>query len=93
MLSKSISFQMNIILLSFLIGVVLFFGNYFEIICTAKSYISLFVVPFVCIVITPLLDWMNLNRMMSFFGGISLELHLIHLYNRPTYLVGLVIDN
>lgn len=77
MLSKNFNFQMNIIILSFLIGVVLFFGSFFEIISIAKTYIFLFIVPFVCIVITHFLDWMDLNRTMSFLGGISLELYLI----------------
>ena len=93
MLSKSISFHMSIIILSCLIGVVLFFGSFFEIINIAKTYIFLFIVQFVCIVITHFLDWMNLNRMMSFLGGISLELYLIHLYNRPIYLVKLMFDD
>lgn len=50
-------------------------------------------VPQFCIVFIFIIKILRLSLIFSFFGGISLELYLVHIYNRPQYLVGLVFDN
>lgn len=90
---RNFQFQRNVIIYSFLLGVSFSIGNYYEITSVELCYIVLLVLPFSCIIVTHLLDWMCLNGIMAFLGSISLELYLIHLYKRPCYFVGLFIDN
>lgn len=58
-----------------------------------KEYVALFLCPPFLIVISYLIDFKYIKTVLSFLGGISLELYLIHLYRRPHYIVSFFFDN
>lgn len=58
-----------------------------------KEYKVLFFIPCLCLLLSYIVQKLNLTAFFSFLGGISLELYLIHLYRRPHYLMSFVCDN
>lgn len=50
-------------------------------------------IPLFCYLIVFLFDTIRLTRIMSFVGGITLELYLLHIYNIPLNATMRIIDN
>ena len=85
-------FNKNIIF-SFVIGIGFLICNLLLNINVPKEHVALFLCPPFLIVISFLIRNTYINSFLSFLGGISLELYLIHLYRRPHYLVSFVFEN
>lgn len=58
-----------------------------------KPYCVLFLIPILCLIFCFFIDKLKLGAILSFYGGISLELYLIHLYGRPHFLISFIFDN
>lgn len=58
-----------------------------------KEYVALFLCPPFLIILSFIFEFKYINDFFSFFGGISLELYLIHLYRRPHFLISFFSDN
>lgn len=86
------AFNIAIISCSF-IGVLLVVMNSILCIEIPKEQIALFCVPPCLIFLTYVIEFKYLKKILSFYGGISLELYLVHLYKRPHYLVSLFCEN
>lgn len=56
------------------------------------KHLPLCLLPFGVSVLALLVETFKLSKIFSVFGIISLELYLIHLYNRPNFLVSLFVD-
>lgn len=81
------------IVVSFFIGLVVIFVNSFFSLAIPKEFFPLFLCPPCMIMLTYLIEFKYIKNFFSFFGGISLEFYLIHLYKRPHYLISLFFDN
>ncbi len=82
---------LTIILISFLITTILYYiSNDGYLYC---RIIPIFlVVPFL-LIIGRCIEMTGVEKIFSFFGSISLELYLVHLYKRPNYLVTLMLND
>ena len=58
-----------------------------------KCFVFQLLMPSVCLLFIFLTKFLRLAHFFSFFGGISLELYLIHIYKRPHYLMSFVFEN
>ncbi len=58
-----------------------------------KYFVFQLLMPTICLCFIFLTKYLRLVHFFSFFGGISLELYLIHIYKRPHYLMGFVFEN
>jgi peptidoglycan/LPS O-acetylase OafA/YrhL len=56
-------------------------------------YIVLFLLPLALILLSYLFEFKYIKKVFAFYGSISLELYLIHLYRRPHYLVSFFVNN
>lgn len=56
-------------------------------------YSFLFLTPPLCVLLSFLMKNQSVYDVLSFFGTISLELYLIHIYSRPLYIVGVFVKN
>lgn len=72
-----------------LLGIMLFF---LPLEFLRKEYRILFFIPPLLILLSNIIQRLQLTTLLSFFGGISLELYLIHLYGRPNYLMGYLFE-
>lgn len=81
------------IISSFVIGIGILLCNLLLNTYVPKEHIALFLCPPFLIVISFLISYKYIRNCLAFFGGISLELYLIHLYRRPHYLVSFVFEN
>lgn len=78
---------------SFILGLtscVLLYGFDFKL---PKYFAFQMLMPTVCLLFIFLTKQLRLVQFFSFFGGISLELYLIHIYKRPQYLMSFVFEN
>ena len=82
-----------VILICALIGLILYFCNSPFNLGIVSTHIYQLIMPLFCILIVWVIKGLKLNKFFAFYGGITLELYLIHLYKRPLYVVGLVIHN
>ncbi len=57
------------------------------------TYVTLFFTPPFIILLTYLINNNRVRTVLTFYGTITLELYLIHLYRRPNYLVSMLISN
>lgn len=58
-----------------------------------KYFAFQMLMPTVCLLFIFLTKYLRLNHFFSFFGGISLEFYLIHIYKRPQYLMSFFFEN
>lgn len=77
----------------FIIGVIIVMMNTFLNTAIPKEFVPLFLCPPGLIMLSYLFEFKYIKNFFSFYGGISFELYLIHLYKRPHYLISLFIDN
>lgn len=54
------------------------------------KYVPLFLILPVLIILAKIIELTKTNQLFSFLGVISLEIYLLHLYQRPNYLVSLL---
>lgn len=80
-----------VILLSWIIGIILLIFNVFYEMAIPTTHIYQFLMPLFCILFIWIIKGLHLNSLFLFWGGITLELYLIHLYKRPVYLLGLFV--
>lgn len=73
-----------------LIGCFLLYGLGINI---PKYFVFQQLMPAACILLIILTKYLRLVHLLNFFGGISLELYLIHIYKRPQYLMSLIFEN
>lgn len=57
------------------------------------THIEQLMIPLFLIFVGRIIDLLRITTVLAFYGGISLELYLIHLYRRPQYLFSLIINN
>lgn len=81
------------IVISFFIGLIIIIMNTFLGVVIPKEFIPLFLCPPGLIILSYLFEFKYIKDFFSFWGGISLEFYLIHLYKRPHYLISLYVDN
>ena len=86
------TFNMSLIL-CVIIGVILIFLRNINIVKIPITYDVLFLSPPCLILLSYLISNNCVRTILTFYGTISLELYLIHLYKRPNYLVSMFICN
>lgn len=77
----------------FIVGIVLGLLWHLEVINVNIGFlVLLLILPFVLSIIPALKKKNPFNKLLSFFGTISLELYLLHIYNRLFKLIGIYIE-
>ncbi len=78
---------------SFILGVICCILRYdFEVIIP-QCFVVQLLMPSVCLLLIFFSKKLSLVNIFNFFGSISLELYLVHIYNRPQYLMRLLFEN
>lgn len=93
MISSNWSKSSLVIILSWIIGIILLILNVYYDMGIPAIHIYQLLMPLFCVLFIWIIKGLRLNSLFHFWGGITLELYLIHLYKRPIYLLGLFIKN
>lgn len=81
------------IVIMFMVGIILLFFKEKYSVNIVITHIVQLMILLLLLFFSVIIDFLHINKILSFYGGISLELYLIHLYKRPLYLMSFITNS